>query len=196
MRNDPLEAHNTADQNESSQPMSLLDRHNMIVGRLREGTLTVRDYRREFTQFLEQREALNKEIDVKVCDALSQRWGIKWPERAFLERGMLRGAIYLGLMFDYLLLRADSRFHASFGDDVIDFVGELFTLTVEETTAQNLAAYAEIIRRMPRRSGGHVEAESACSVGHSTEIQQRAAAAQPDRDQSRRPTRRRARPKR
>lgn len=196
MRNAPVNAGNTADKNESSQPMSLLDRHNMIVSRLREGSLTVRDYRQEFARFLGQREALYKEIDVKVCDALSQRWGVKWPERAFLERGMLRGAIYLGLMFDYLLLRADSRFHASFGDDVIDFVGEAFILTVQETTAQDLATYAELIRRIPRRSGGHVQAESACAVAHSPEIQQRAAAAQPDQDQSRRPARRRPRLKR
>ena len=191
-----METDNSSDKNETSHPMSLLDRHNMIVSRLREGTLTVKDYRQEFTRFHEQREAVYQEIDVRVCEALRERWGVKWPERAVLERGMLTRATFMGLMYDYLLVRPDSRSHATFGDDVISFVAEVFTLTVQETTAQDLATYAELIRRIPRRSGGHVQAESACAVAHSTEIQERAAAAQPDRDQSRRPTRGRIRLKR
>jgi hypothetical protein len=147
------------DVNDQTAQMSLLDRHALIVTRLRAGTLAVQDYRREFARFSEQREAVYKELDARVCEILNQRWGLKWPERAITERAILTRAMFLGLIYDYMLVRMDSKSHGSFGDDVMDYFTTVFWEMVKDTTSRDLTEYAETIRGLPQKSGRHIETE-------------------------------------
>jgi hypothetical protein len=176
-----VEPFDSSNKNDTAQPVSLLERHDMVVARIRAGTLTLQDYQREFTRFVERREAVYREIDAKVCDTLNQRWGLKWPERAVVERATLTRATFMGLLYDYLLIRADTRTHASFGEDVTDFVTEVFTMAVEATGAQDLAAYSQIIHEIPR-PGSHVRADTVCATAD--QRHRGAAAGTSDRGQS------------
>ena len=157
-----------SNQNETAQPLSLLARHDMIVARIRAGTLTVRDYQREFARFVEQREAVYHEIDARVCDTLNRRWGLKWPERAVVERAMLTRATFMGFLYDYLLVRGDASSHASFGEDVTDFVTEALTMAVNATSAQDLAVYAQLVLTIPRRTGSHGQTGTVCATANQT----------------------------
>lgn len=127
-----MEPSDSSNKNDTAQPVSLLERHNMVVARIRAGTLTIQDYQREFTRFVERREAVYREIDANVCDTLNQRWGLKWPERAVVERATLTRATFMGLLYDYLLLRVDTHSHTAFGEDVTDFVTEAFTMASKQ----------------------------------------------------------------
>lgn len=160
-------SHNSSP-NEVAQQVSLLERHGMIVARIRAGTLTVKDYQREFARFVEQKEAVYREIDAKVCESLNQRWGLKWPERAVVERTVLTRATFMGLLYDYLLVRGEASSHASFGEDVAEFVTDSFTMAVNATSAQDLAVYAQIIRTMPRRMTAHGQTGPVCSTPNQT----------------------------
>ncbi len=180
--------------NKTAQPVSLLERHEMIVARIRAGTLTVKDYQREFARFVEQKEAVYREIDARVCDTLNQRWGLKWPERAVVERAMLTRATFMGLLYDYLLVRGDAGSHASFGEDVTDFVTEAFTMAVNATGAQDLAAYAQLIHTIPRRTASHGQTGTVCATANQTH--RGATLGMPESGPSPRRTHRRFAPKR
>jgi hypothetical protein len=151
-----MDAQNAAD---TTRPVSLLERHHMVVTRLRAGSLCLKEYRLEFARFLEQKEAVYKEIDARICETLMQRWGLKWPERAVQERSALTHATFLGLLYDYLLVRTDPKTHATFGDDVMEYNTDAFSLLAGATTAQDLADYAKLIREMPRKRMGHPQGE-------------------------------------
>jgi len=158
-----VEPFDNSNKNDTAQPVSLLERHDRVVARIRAGTLSIQDYQREFARFVERKEAVYREIDARVCDTLNQRWGLKWPERAVVERATLTRATFMGLLYDYLLIRADSRSHASFGEDVTDFVTETFTMAVKATSAQDLAVYSQLIHEIPR-AGSHGRADAVCAT--------------------------------
>jgi hypothetical protein len=145
--------------------VSLLERHDMIVERLRAGTLGVKEYRKEFARFLENKDAIYKELDARICQMLIERWGLKWPERAVPERQMLTQAMFLGLVYDYMLVRTHS--HASFDDEIVQFMTKWSAEMVKSTPSSALDEYAELIRRAPRKKG-HGYVEIPCSTSHAS----------------------------
>ena len=142
-------------------PGHLLERHASTIARLRAGALSLEEFRREFSKFVEQREAVCGELDALIRGWQSDaREGPGVAQPGF-DRGTLVTGAFICLLFDFALIltsgshMSDRRVIRALSDSVQEFVQEL--------TAQDLADYAQMVRDIQIEQPGQLPANDSGS---------------------------------